>query len=935
MPVDNQDYVYYAFISYNWRDARWARWLQRRLEHYNLPSIARREIGRDVKIRPVFRYETDLGAADLRRDLPKELAQSRYLVVICSPHSAFPNVKGEHWVDDEIRHFIALGRTDRIIPVIVAGSPDSTGPDRCFPPALADAGIAGISVKKEGRGCAIQKIVAKLLGLRPDILIDRWHRDLRRKHLLTAFCFIPLFLLAAVTGLFIWDSVRPVTACYADYVDSFGLPRGIFPLSERDVQGRDCLYRFRYRGLRHGESPHQPSMHEPQSLFAPFGFHRVLRRVEQTSAIGHPKRREHTEFADRSPILDFSYDGNRLSEIRHGEFAGSGAPPRLLKREVFLDEGNVTNGLVEFKGEENASFLNQASRLTSLGLDFNSRKTVPRSKIAKHRIERDGQGRPLFVYFLDAAGNPLPDGDGVWGWAFVHDDFGRRKEWWYLDRAGNRTENGLGVAGRRYEYKRRNIKRAYYVNSSQQPVVSQHGWAVCENRFDDKDRNIATRFFDAKDHPVLSVADAVAGFDREFDARGNEIRTTAIGLDGKPVLQKEGIVGMTREFDDYGNETKRSYFGLDGNPALHMEGHAGWTSEFDNCGNETKRSFFGIDGKPTLHVKGHAGWTSEFDARGNETKRSYFGLDGSPACHVRGHAGWTRQFDEHGNLTRFTLLGIDGEPVLVKDGFAGWRSEFDDRGNETKRIHLGVDGNPLLFEDGSIGWTSEFDDRGNETKYTAIGIDGNPVLLEDGSAGCLSEFDDRGHETKRSYFDTDGNLTLHVDGIAGWTSEFDDRGHETKRSYFDTGGNPTLHVEGMAGWTSEFDNYGHEIKRSYFDTAGNPALYVEGYATWTREFDDRGHETKRSFFDTGGNPTLHMDGYAGWIFEFDDRGNLTKSNFFDVDGTPMFLEVDYAEGNLTLVWTKEFDDQGNLIDNTFFEIETTPVASPEDGDLQP
>ena len=108
-----QTYHYYAFISYNHRDEKVARWLQSHLEHYKLPSVARKEIGEDVKIRPVFRYVSDLGVAVLREKIKEELEASKHLIVVCSPHSANPNVKGEHWVNDEVKRFIALGRKER------------------------------------------------------------------------------------------------------------------------------------------------------------------------------------------------------------------------------------------------------------------------------------------------------------------------------------------------------------------------------------------------------------------------------------------------------------------------------------------------------------------------------------------------------------------------------------------------------------------------------------------------------------------------------------------------------------------------------------------------------------------------------------------------------------------------------------------------------
>lgn len=33
-----QEYRYFAFISYSRRDQQWAQWLQRRLESYHLPT---------------------------------------------------------------------------------------------------------------------------------------------------------------------------------------------------------------------------------------------------------------------------------------------------------------------------------------------------------------------------------------------------------------------------------------------------------------------------------------------------------------------------------------------------------------------------------------------------------------------------------------------------------------------------------------------------------------------------------------------------------------------------------------------------------------------------------------------------------------------------------------------------------------------------------
>ena len=58
-----ENYHYYAFISYSHKDLKWAEWIQRSIEHYRLPAIIRKEVQKPLpkKIAPVFRDATDLG----------------------------------------------------------------------------------------------------------------------------------------------------------------------------------------------------------------------------------------------------------------------------------------------------------------------------------------------------------------------------------------------------------------------------------------------------------------------------------------------------------------------------------------------------------------------------------------------------------------------------------------------------------------------------------------------------------------------------------------------------------------------------------------------------------------------------------------------------------------------------------------------------------
>ena len=125
----NQEKHYYAFISHSSKDEKIALWLCNKLNGYHIPTMVQKKYGAPKSIKPCFTFQTDLARDPvLKRALEKELDDSRYLIVVCSPNSARPSyVNGEikHFVNEEVQHFINTGRSDQIIPFIVDGKPKS------------------------------------------------------------------------------------------------------------------------------------------------------------------------------------------------------------------------------------------------------------------------------------------------------------------------------------------------------------------------------------------------------------------------------------------------------------------------------------------------------------------------------------------------------------------------------------------------------------------------------------------------------------------------------------------------------------------------------------------------------------------------------------------------------------------------------------------
>jgi antiphage defense system Thoeris ThsB-like protein len=136
---DGPGLKFWAFISYSHVDRKWGDCLHRALETYRPPRSLIGKPGRDGVVRrknpPIFRDREELpSSASLSYNINDALRQSRYLIVICSPHAAV-----SRWVNEEIIYFKSLGREDRVLSLIVEGEPNASdkpesGKLECFPP---------------------------------------------------------------------------------------------------------------------------------------------------------------------------------------------------------------------------------------------------------------------------------------------------------------------------------------------------------------------------------------------------------------------------------------------------------------------------------------------------------------------------------------------------------------------------------------------------------------------------------------------------------------------------------------------------------------------------------------------------------------------------------------------------------------------------------
>ena len=211
----NDSFKYFAFISYNAKDTTWGKRLQKKLEHYRMPSTLCSEHGWEKKpIKPVFFAPTDIQPGGLSEELQERLKASQHLIVICSPNSA-----KSQWVGREIEFFHNLGRTKNIHFFIVEGSPHSGNPEtECFNPVVDKLGlpeILGANINEKiyksawlNKERAYVQLISKLLGVEFDAIWQRHRRQIIKKAV--AWSLGSIAVIAAIIG--VWKANQPFDA---------------------------------------------------------------------------------------------------------------------------------------------------------------------------------------------------------------------------------------------------------------------------------------------------------------------------------------------------------------------------------------------------------------------------------------------------------------------------------------------------------------------------------------------------------------------------------------------------------------------------------------------------------------------------------------------------------------------------------------------------
>jgi len=926
-----KEYSFFAFVSYCREDEKWAKWVQKKLEAYRLPSKIKRENQEIPKrIAPVFRDKTDLAGIVLEEALHQELEDSRYLIVICSPNC----VKSD-WVNDEIAHFCSLGGEKRIIPFAIAGTPFSDNPEEeCLPAEIRkiDPVLLSIHVAEFGRREAFIRLVATMLQLRPDELLQR--EVVRRKKRIAGICAAGVAF--SVTGASaLWYNTEHSTY-YSAYTTRYEIPVGINKLSSAEQKNRANSYRITQKRGR-------------------------VVRLELVNAAGNVcAPTVYSDFTDY-PILEYDYDSDKkLIEIQAYDMYRRPILTKLLsygkQNQIALDFRNAENGL-------------QATAMDS-GHDYYTRysKSIKNNEVIRQINTYDEDGYCIkSMYYRDSMGTQTQDSYyGIYGKQYFYTDDGQLQKVSFLDREENICNSKYGYAGYVLAYDDDNNMELWkYLDLQNQLCRGEHNFALQKFSYDTTGNLILYEHFSETEAPCNNY-EGISVYRNRYE-KGCLVSQKYMDDANQPTTNPDGIHEIKLGYDSTKRNTEINYYDVDGQP-VNIKGkkYASVYMEYGRFGLVTEYSYADAEGNPCCDAEtGIYVIRYQSTSDGKISSEAYFDTDGNPRCINRGYAQIRTFYNDRGFVSRNEYYDENGNLKRGVGNYAVVEYGYDAYGNNDK-VQFYDEKNQPCYSNGFSGIHRIYED-GDMISECYLDAEGRPMLYKGKYHEIHDEFDENGNCVKRAFYDTEGRLTEGEDNYAYAEYAYDAFGNQIEERYFSRDNTPTHdytyyrkamrydargnmiyeEYESFSDLTfysaeCQYDAYDNLIQKTYYEKNGvlvdsdtqcaiqrftydakknvltDELCYASGkIETRVYQYDSFGNQVFGEQFvtDAAGNKTC----IAQIRQSYDEFGNLIWKEYMDGAGTLRLNDSGYA------VEAYEYSPEGYVISEKYYDEQDKPM----------
>lgn len=726
------------------------------------------------------------------------------------------------------------------------------------------------------------------------------------------FSIAAAIVVFVIASLWIWDYNRTKLYYYKDYVEYWGVPKGIGRLSGSEMRHRNLSY----------------CMEVSQNK---------VRRLSLVNSEGNLTSHIDTEnMLSRYVDVRFYYTDDGKVDYKT-IFDQSG---KLLYK---MDYDEALKTVTFRQNDEYGTEMNLRASTTNL-YQQSTQLFENKSRISRYLLTYDDKGLLSNLKYVGLQNVPAGDAENIYGIIYKYDDKGHKIQEQFLGADGLPTNNGIGLSIKRYVYDDDdNWCEVQYLNLEGGPSHDGNNCQRVKIESDEWGNRIKETYYTFEGEPSIRTDMGVSGYKYEYDDSGHMLTQTCLGLDGNPMSCRFGYVKQVYAYDDNGYVNQIALF--DGNDnAVSMLQDGNSFSRIDIINNPnglpTERSFYDEEGKSLVTAHGFSKEIMTYDSVGNQTSLKYLDGKGSPVLYDGLYSIIQIENDEFGRVTNLLYLDTNGKPTTNENEVSAVHVKYNRQGRIVKISYVDKEGKATIGSDFYASCTWDYDELGNEKTRQFFDIEDRLTNNESGVARIEYNYDNttnfmtnakdyndksvlissrhldydkRGNVIKDYIVNSSGQLkpgtaVEHIDydannrpikrwytnlkdqptnkpgtKIAKKLSKYDARGNEIETTFWNAEGKASIDDQGTFKRERKFNELGLVVYERNLDANGKPLTGKNMNPEGKCEYDRQGNMVKLECYDGYGKPRLSSDGYFRMIAKYNNHNNQTEVAYYDMD----------------------------------------------------
>lgn len=394
--------------------------------------------------------------------------------------------------------------------------------------------------------------------------------------------------------------------------------------------------------------------------------------------------------------------------------------------------------------------------------DINDNPTTTPQGVAGWNQKFDKYGNCIQCDYFGADGKACIDNNGIATWKAEYDSRGYLTQIRYYDVDGFLTANTEGYASIKYVINERgNFTESSYYGIDGLPCLRKDGVHKVSYKYDDFGNMIECQFYDTNDS-LCNSNDGFAIRKTTPDSLGNIIQNDFYKVSDNHAERYQRSKIIKYKYDELGRLTSVRIYNGEGIPMLNEEKIAGWDTNYDYRGNQIEHTGIGINGELCCDTSGVARWIKKFDKRNNQLFFASYDDKNNLTPLKNGVASVKNEFNDRGFITKSVYYDENNQPCINKDvGYSSMTTKYNEMCETTEICTYDENGNLCIDpQNGYAKWVGKYDGAGNKIEMLSYSDKDSLCVCKHGYARWTANYDKDGVLIGQMSYDTEGNYII-------------------------------------------------------------------------------------------------------------------------------------------------------------------------------